>query len=185
MLVKVSDIPAEGLKVVLKEDATTLEGLDDGMKLSGDATAAFQLKAVGQTVLVTGSVEGTLELECSRCGKVFPFGVKSDVRFDMNPVESLGREEEKELEGSELDVEFYSGGEIDLGGLVAEQLVLAVPMKPLCSEDCRGVCQYCGSDLNQGECGCEAQAGHIGMAGLKELLEKMKVEGEGKDGKSD
>lgn len=185
MLVKVSDIPAEGFKVKLVEDADSLKGLSEDTRLAGPADAAFSLKVVGQTVYVTGRVSATLELDCSRCGKSFPFAVDADVRFDMYPVESLDREEEKELEGGELDVEFYSGGVIDLGSLVAEQLELGIPMKPLCSEGCRGVCQYCGKDKNEGECGCEAEVGHIGLAGLKELLDNMKVEGEEEDGKPD
>lgn len=184
MQVKVSDIPAEGMKVQLTEDAGSLEGLVADIRIAGPVSAQLALKVIGTTVYLTGKVAGTVALSCSRCGREYTQDVDADIRLDLNPVESLGGEDEKELSDADLDVEFYSGGVIDLTGFVAEQLALGIPMKPLCGEDCKGVCQSCGKDLNDGECGCEAQVGHIGLAGLKELLDGMNTEeeGEGENG---
>ena len=58
---------------------------------------------------------------------------------------------------SDDDVDFapFEGDEIDLGELFREQILLAIPMTPLCREECKGLCPVCGADLNAGECSCE------------------------------
>jgi uncharacterized protein len=66
--------------------------------------------------------------------------------------------EKKELHGEELDVCFYEGGELDLSGLLKEQVLLGLPMKTVCSEDCKGLCPKCGMDLNEGRCNCPGEA---------------------------
>lgn len=186
MLIKVSDIPEEGLKVELSEPGEALSVLEGQARLVGPAKGDFVVRLAGSTVYVSGSVEAELELECSRCGKPFTSSFKTGLAVDLYPLESLSAAEEEELSPDEMDAGYYSGGEIDLTALLAEQLALSLPMKPLCSEECRGVCQFCGRDLNEGECGCEAPSGHPGFEGLKDLLEKMKEEGAKKeDGESD
>jgi len=185
MLIKVSDIPEEGLRVEFAEGAEAFDGLGGDARPAGPVRGAFSLKMVGPTVYVKGTVEAVVSLDCSRCGKPFDTRVEAKLSLDLNPVESLAGEDEKELKEGDLDVGFYTGGEIDLTGLLAEQLVLNLPMKPLCSEGCRGVCQFCGQDKNENECGCEPPAGHPGFEGLKDLLEKMKREGAKENGESD
>jgi len=186
MLIKVADIPEEGLGVELSEDAEGLGSLGGDASVAGPANGRFFLKLVGQTVVVTGSFDAIVGLECSRCGKAFETAVKGSLAVDLNPVGSLTEDEEHELHSGDMEVGYYSGGEVDLTGLLAEQVALSLPMKPLCSEGCRGVCQYCGQDLNEKDCGCEPPAGHPGFEGLRGLLESMKMEGEKEeDGESD
>jgi DUF177 domain-containing protein len=172
MDIKVADIPEEGLKLDLTYEAADFEGLGEEVRVSSKVKAFFSLKKIETTVYVTGGMEADIELACSRCGK--PFGAPLSARFklDMAPAESLPREEEKELHAGDLEVEFYKNGIIDLKDFLREQILLQVPMKPLCMEDCRGLCQYCGQDLNKTQCSCEPPAGHPGLAGLKDLLEK-------------
>lgn len=186
MLIKVSDIPEEGLKAELSEPEDTLAGLGGEIRPLGPVKGSFFVKLAGSAVYVSGTVKADLELECSRCGKVFDTKVEAGFAADLYPEEGLPDEEEKELAPGEMDAGYYKGGEIDLTALLVEQLALNLPMKPLCSEACRGVCQFCGQDLNEEECGCEAPSGHPGFGGLKDLLERMKEEGAKKeDGESD
>jgi len=185
MVIKVADIPVEGLKVELSEDAEALGGLGDDIRPSGPVKGVFSLKLTGDTVFVSGKVSAAVELDCSRCGKAFIRQVKADLAVDLNPVEALAGEEEKELHAGDMEVGFYSGGEVDLTALLAEQIALNLPMKPLCSEGCQGVCQFCGQDLNEKKCGCTPPAGHPGFEGLKELLDSMKKEGAKEDGEPD
>ena len=95
-----------------------------------------------------------LELTCSRCLEPFTLPVATD--FDLRYVprtENVG-EGEKEVEEDDLATAFYSNDQIDLGHLIVEQLQLAVPMKPLCDEACKGLCPQCGTNLNTGSCDC-------------------------------
>jgi DUF177 domain-containing protein len=172
MEIRVADIPEEGLKLELAYEASDFEGLGDEVRVSSPVQAFFSLKKIETTVYLTGGMEADIELACSRCGK--PFGVHMSAQFklDLVPAESLPREEERELQAGDLEVEFYKNGIIDFKDFLREQVLLQVPMKPLCTEDCRGLCQYCGQDLNLAQCECEPPAGHPGLAGLKDLLEK-------------
>ena len=68
-------------------------------------------------------------------------------------------EGEVEVEDDDLTTAFYSDEQIDLGQLVLEQFYLAVPMKPLCRESCRGLCPECGTNLNTGTCSCTRESG--------------------------
>ncbi len=97
---------------------------------------------------------------------------EAGLKLDMVPLESMPREEERELHADDLDVEFYKNGIINLKDFLREQILLQVPMKPLCSDDCRGLCQYCGQDLNIAQCSCAPPSGHPGLSGLKDLLGK-------------
>jgi uncharacterized protein len=170
MEIKVADIPVEGLKVELAVEAEEIGALDEDVKVIGPVKADFALKKIGDTVFLTGGIDATLELVCSRCGGVYQSGASSRLKLDLNPLESLSKEEEKELRAGDLEVEFYEDGVIDTTDFIREQLLLQVPMKPLCREQCLGLCQYCGQDKNLGECACEPPMGHPGLTGLKDLL---------------
>ncbi|MBN1297720.1 DUF177 domain-containing protein, partial [bacterium] len=61
---------------------------------------------------------------------------------------------------------------IDICRVIAEQIVLQIPMKTLCSDDCKGLCSRCGADLNAGTCGCDRDSVDPRLAKLKDLLEK-------------
>jgi uncharacterized protein len=95
-----------------------------------------------------------LELQCSRCAEPFTFPV--DVPFDLYylPHADNTGEGEVEIEEDDLETAFYKDDVIDLGQLMKEQFYLALPMKPLCAEDCRGLCPQCGANLNQLTCNC-------------------------------
>ncbi len=172
MEIKVADIPEEGLKLDLTYEAADFEGLGEEVRVSSRVTAVFSLKKIETTVYLTGGMEADAELACSRCGKPFEVHLTAQFKLDMVPAESLSREEERELQAGDLEVEFYKNGVIDFKDFLREQVLLQVPMKPLCVEDCRGLCQYCGQDLNLAQCECEPPTGHPGLSGLKDLLEK-------------
>jgi uncharacterized protein len=99
-------------------------------------------------------VQTTIELMCSRCLEDFPLAV--DEAFDVLflPHAEPATAEERAIEDDDLSTAFYSDNVIDLGQLVREQCYLVVPMKPLCSEACRGLCPECGANLNNASCDC-------------------------------
>jgi uncharacterized protein len=123
-------------------------------------------------VRAAGSVTSAARLTCSRCLAEFELPISSD--FTIFYTESTGEdlEEEVELSDVELISATYKGEEIDLDPEIAEQVMLEIPFKPLCSESCKGLCTQCGADLNAGECGCDR--GGINMKMV--ALQKMKIE---------
>jgi uncharacterized protein len=126
--------------------------------------------------LLKGRVAYEQTLTCTRCLKQFVEPVKGDVQLMLR---LAGREEqaggERELKESELGVVVVSDEVVELSPLLAEQLQLNLPMKPLCRPDCLGLCPRCGADRNEGPCDCAepvADARWGTLAGLKDRLQR-------------
>ena len=118
---------------------------------------------------LAGHVSAELALTCSRC--VEPFTLPVSGAFDLRFVprtENVG-EGEREVREDDLSTAFYDAEQIDLRELIIEQLQLALPMKPLCREDCRGLCAQCGTNLNMGACSCSEKWEDPRLAALKAL----------------
>jgi len=131
-------------------------------------------KADADAFLVTGHVAARLEMSCSRC--VEPFEVPVDSTFELRyvPAEQNAGEGEHEIAEDDLTTAFYREGVLDVIELLREQFQLALPMKPLCTEDCRGLCPECGANLNRTECGHAPQWEDPRLAPLKGLLNRQK-----------
>lgn len=121
---------------------------------------------------LVGRVGTTIQMLCSRC--LEPFQTPVDETFDVLflPHRENAGDSEREIEDDDLATAFYRDQVIDLGQLMQEQFYLAVPMKPLCREDCRGLCPDCGTNLNSGSCGCARTWTDPRLEGLRTLLNK-------------
>jgi uncharacterized protein len=106
-------------------------------------------------VRVTGRLVATLQLTCSRC--LDPFGIPVDASFDalLLPAALNTGEDEQEVADEALGVSFYKDDTLDLAELMREQFYLALPMKPLCQPDCKGLCPVCGINRNRETCTCQ------------------------------
>jgi uncharacterized protein len=117
-----------------------------------------------------GRVATTVRLICSRCLAEYeepldaPFTV-----FYMPAAAGTLQDEEVELSEEDLVSVTFEGDEIDFAREVAEQVLTEIPFKPLCREDCKGLCPTCGTDLNQGDCGCRDESFSIKFGALKGL----------------
>ena len=121
-----------------------------------------------------GRVTSRLELVCGRC--VEPYEIPVDASFDLRyvPQSDNTGEDEREIEEDDLTTAFYKDGVLDIADLLREQFELALPMKPLCNEACRGLCPQCGTNLNRTECGCTPAWEDPRLAPLKSLLTRPK-----------
>jgi len=118
---------------------------------------------------LVGTARTELELSCSRCLEAFrmPFDGSFDLRY--LPASELSTEDEREVGEDDLDTSYYRDDQIDLNELLREQFYLALPMKPLCSDQCRGLCPHCGTNLNTGTCQCASRWDDPRLAPLREL----------------
>jgi uncharacterized protein len=162
----VSDIPEEGLEQESDVPVVTGENTEPDI-----AHALLRFFRIGKSVQVDGSIQISASMRCSRC--VGDFSCPLDIAFkeEYIPFEELDPEADHELTGSELNIGFYRNDEIDTGELVKEQVLLAVPMKPLCSMECRGICPECGTNLNERACNCRTEKIDPRLAPLKRLME--------------
>ena len=103
---------------------------------------------------LVGSVRTELELPCSRC--LEPFRLPVEATFDQRylPAADATQDAEVELGEEDVEVSYYRDDAIDLAGLMREQFYLALPMKPLCNDDCKGLCPQCGTNRNVSQCSC-------------------------------
>jgi len=106
-----------------------------------------------RTIRLTGRLEATLECACARCLEPFPVPVGADLDSLLLPASKNTGEGELEVGEDDLGVSFYRDDQVDLGELIREQFLLALPMKPLCGESCRGLCPVCGINRNREDCG--------------------------------
>ena len=107
---------------------------------------------------LTATLAGSGTLLCSRCLEPVPWQVDESLDLSLLPAGEVSGGEDVELEDDDLDVVFVSDRVIDLTDVAAEQLMLALPMRVLCREECAGLCPSCGADLNRGEeCSCEPE----------------------------
>jgi uncharacterized protein len=116
-----------------------------------------RLSAIEDGILIQGELSYDQTMTCNRCLEPVQTPVRES--FDLlvvTPGEESAVALDLELEEADLDVVAVEGDELDTDPLVVEQIHLNVPMKPLCSEECKGLCPSCGSNLNEGPCACPA-----------------------------
>lgn len=164
MRVRVDEIPDSGRTLSFNWDQEMLgrfvpPGDPFNLKLLGPINVVLHLDKRTDHVRITGTIKGDLEVGCHRCLR--PFALPMDERVDIYLVteEQMPGDDEKELEADELFYEFFDGEAIEVDRLVAEQIFLALPVKILCSEDCKGICPGCGANLNEEACRCKADDG--------------------------
>jgi uncharacterized protein len=167
MILRISDISDDGLII---EDASLLGSpfADPNWRLEG---VHLRADRDGDDVVVAGDIEATVPVVCGRCLEEFPVRVRADVDVRFIPRPPAG--DRVELGSDDLDLDFYRGDEIDLSALVASETALALPMKPLCREDCRGLCPRCGANRNLAPCGCAERAPDPRLAVLKDLATRF------------
>lgn len=144
--------PVEGVETVLASVAET------------PVEARLRADSVVEGILVSGSVEGATRLQCARCLRAF----SSEVGVEVCELFADGP-------GQPADEDAYAveGEVIDLAPMLRDALTLALPLRPLCSEACAGLCGSCGQDLNEGPCGCVQEELDPRWAGLSALRDKL------------
>jgi uncharacterized protein len=124
--------------------------------------------------LVDGSSRFTADFACSRCVELYPFANAATFHLRFRPRLDVSQEnEEVEIASGDLDMEFYTERSVPLRDLAAEQVQLAIPMKPLCVEGCLGLCPNCGANRNREGCKCEASVVEERWGALRDFREQL------------
>ncbi len=164
--IHIGSITEKGLNLEEQEDSAALPLLgavtgDRGIHFTRPIRVRVHAALTGQTVLIHGTAESEVRIPCSRC--LEPFDMKIETDFsgtavpDVPSVIDPAEVDEIELAADDMDVIVYSGDSIDLGDEIAQQILMALPFKPLCRDACKGLCIRCGVDLNQTSCQCRPQ----------------------------
>ncbi len=104
----------------------------------------FKLQLLNEILTISGTIKTKVALLCSRCIEKYPYAINLNVfeEFTVNP----------ELEDE--DISLIKNDKIDIEKIVSDNVILNLPMKPICTKDCKGLCHECGVNLNKALCNC-------------------------------
>ena len=151
--------------------ASDFEATDD-FAVAADVAFSCDVDRLHDGYRLVGRLTTRLRVACCRCVERCETPV--DTAFDLRylPQDRNTGDGESEIGDDDLSTAFYRDEQIDLGQLMREQFCLALPMKPLCRAECRGLCSVCGRNLNVSQCGCSAEWQDSKLDTLKGLLDR-------------
>ena len=173
MKIRVIDI-TEKEKLLESADDVSLYPTLLAAQVAGDCAftspLAVSLRLVREYghIRLNGRIAVSVGLSCSRCLAEFSKDLVSTFTiYYTQSTESSAEEDEVELGESDLIAAYYSGDEIDFRDEIAQQVLLEIPYKPLCSEGCKGLCPTCGVDMNSVACNCNGTLNSIAFSPLQ------------------
>lgn len=171
MKLRIEDITAEAKGLSFEEpEGEVNRVLDKGpvheFHVEGPIGVQISYYRAGTELFFSGELHAPTHAVCARCAEEFEQTSERGFRFVLTP-KAVGYDDENDAEDLELSV--YEGDEVDLSPLIREQLLLSLPTRPLCREDCRGLCPRCGANLNLVQCGCAAADADPRLSALHKL----------------
>ncbi len=170
--INVVTIPEEGLNFNFSEDGKWLEecfqDIDRNDFILRKVDVQCKITKASSAIYIQGGISVRLGIGCSRCLEDANILVEGDFSYTLVPVKPE-KEEDVELQAEELEISYYSGDLIDLTPIICEQIILQIPIKPLCSEECKGLCPQCGTNMNVASCNCRSEFVDPRLAVLKNI----------------
>ncbi len=147
--------------------------LDEDARLAGELEVAGKARRKHEQAHVKGKLKGQIAVACDRCLKAVEVPLETEFSVDYTTFENYTEtSEHAELHKEDFALSIYDGERIDLAELVREQVILNLPVRQLCSENCAGLCEKCGADLNTESCSCETKEIDPRWSALKDLQNK-------------
>jgi uncharacterized protein len=146
-----------------------LNPVDERIRLTAPAAVKGNVRLSGNEVFVNGYIGTRVQVECDRCLQQIELPVNADFALEYITGSEYESSDVAELSEDEMLVSVFDGEAIDVDEIVKEQIVLAVPTRMLCREDCKGICPECGIAKNTGECQCVTDDIDPRWAALKNL----------------
>ena len=151
-------------------EANSFEGADGDYPVVSSEPIKVTVKNLGNRKLeVTGGANVTLAIPCARC--LEPVEYTCELDFDQE----LDMKVSDDDRVKDLDEQSYlTGYNLDADQLVGNELTLNLPMKVLCKEDCKGICNKCGTNLNAATCDCDTRSLDPRMAVIQDIFKQFK-----------
>jgi DUF177 domain-containing protein len=141
--------------------------VDERVRVTEPISVNGQVRKSGSEVDVSGRVETRVNVECDRCLKTLEMPVSADFQLQYITGQDYESSHAAELTADEMALAVFDGEVIDVDEIVREQILLSVPDRALCDENCRGICSMCGTNLNAGSCECKSSEVDPRWAALK------------------
>jgi uncharacterized protein len=155
---RIDDITAEEREIAFAEpeqevNRTLARGTLHEYFVKAPLRVSLSYYRAGTEIFISGTLDAATTAACSRCVEEFDLPIHRRFRYVLSP-KVMGDENDFALKAEDLEFSFYQGDEVDLTPLIREQALLALAERPLCREECLGLCPQCGANLNEGDCGC-------------------------------
>jgi uncharacterized protein len=131
-------------------------------------------KDIVKDIRVVGTFSTEVAAPCARCVDPVPTKVGGDFDLLYRPLGVDAGKDERSISEAETEIGYYSGEGIQLEDVLREQILLALPLKIVCGESCRGICAGCGKNLNVEACACEARPPDPRWLALADIKNKLK-----------
>jgi uncharacterized protein len=143
---------------------------DERARLFSPASISGKIRRSGSEVFIDGNLDSCVQVDCDRCLRPLQLPVKSDFSLEYITGSEYEANRTAELTEELMAVSVFDGQTIDVDEIAKEQILLQVPTRSLCKEDCKGFCPTCAADRNAGECGCSGGGTDPRWAALKDLM---------------
>lgn len=170
-LISINDLPPSGKEFKLDDQDIWLDPIKEfkmDCRIKEPLKARVFVMPADDGCVVKGEISGEVIVPCNRCSENAL--VKIDNQFDE--YEDIPSSDKKSNENKDITghvVFDRNAPMLNLAEVAWEQFMLAMPVRPLCRSDCKGLCPQCGANLNLGDCGCERQAGDPRLEALRNL----------------
>jgi uncharacterized protein len=131
-------------------------------------------KSAIEDIRVVGDFSTRIEVRCARCLEPVARDLANEFDLLYRPLGADAGPDERSVQRADTEISYYQGEGLQLEDVLREQVLLAVPLKLVCREQCRGICPRCGQNLNAGQCSCSEPVSDNRWAALKDLREKLK-----------
>jgi DUF177 domain-containing protein len=160
----------------------------EAIDLGGEVRQRTALKTSGHAELVEehhgkhqiikdirlrGRLSTGLELQCARCLEPVQQDVKREFELLYRPLGADAGRDELSVTDAEAEIGYYQGDGLLLEDVLREQVLLALPLKVTCRENCKGLCPLCGKNLNHEQCSCSTEVEDPRWAALKDVRSRL------------
>ena len=168
MFLNVHDLELQPIEF---EDSIPPGKIDFGADVVQAEPLAFRgsVELLASAIRLRGLLRTAVKVTCARCLEPSRRDIEKEFDLFYNPIATIAKEEVVSVSNDELEIGFYHGDGLLLEDAIKEQVLLALPMKNICREDCPGLCPSCGQNLNLGACGCKGSWGDPRWAPLEKL----------------
>ena len=149
--------------------AGELDLQDERARLHGAPEISGRLVRDGNKILLKGNLSAIAQVDCDRCLRAVEVPIESELNLWYVTVQDYESLPATALEDEDLALSVFDGEAVDIDEVVREQVLLAVPLRAVCREDCKGLCPVCGTDRNLKNCDCRTTETDARWAGLGDL----------------
>ncbi len=173
MKLRIDDITAESRSISFAEpeqdiNRALVSGPIHEYRLLRPICVDLSYYRAGMELFLEGAIDAQTSANCARCAEEFTTSAHRSFRYVLAP-KAVSDQDGADPRSEDLEFSLYEGDYVDLSPLVREQVLLALAERPLCREDCKGLCASCGANLNEALCGCTKQQGDPRLAVLRTL----------------